>query len=557
MPESIEADEHQRLDYKSLQTVTGPRAAWDELAGDCVCFANGSGGRLVIGIEDDKTPPPADQRLDPSLPERVAKRVKELTVNVEVVGRIEAHPRTGGDLLVLDIPRAAGVASTSKGRYFVRVGDACQPVVGDDILRLISERPQVPWEFLTTQGVARAAADPVAVGRLLAGLRGSDRVKPSVKDKTEGELLTHYNLADEGRLTNLGVLLLGTPADRSRLGSFPIVQALKYDNAGNKVYKQVWDDYTLSPVQLVGEIWATVPDFREAYEIPSGLLRVSVPAFAQEVVRELLVNALVHRPYTQRGDIFLNLHPDRLEVVNPGRLPLGVTPANILHISRRRNEGLARVFHDLGLMEREGSGFDLMYERLLASGRREPTVVEGQDWVRVTVGRNVIAAGVIGLIADADARYQLSQREHISLGLLAQTEGLSAAELGERLEIDASEVEHWLGRLPQLGLVEKLGKGRGTRYLVDPALLRSAGLDGKTTLATIQPHRLRELVLTDVAKFPDSGRADIHRRIGLEISPRAISRTLRELVDEGLLITEGQRRWRVYRVHDTARREDG
>jgi len=56
-----------------------------------------------------------------------------------------------------------------------------------------------------------------------------------------------------------------------------------------------------------------------------------VPAFDEVVVRELLVNALVHRPYAQRGDVFLNLHPDRLEVVNPGPLPLGVTPQNVLH----------------------------------------------------------------------------------------------------------------------------------------------------------------------------------------------------------------------------------
>ena len=90
--------------------------------------------------------------------------------------------------------------------------------------------------------------------------------------------------------------------------------------------------------------------------VPTPLVSLLPFAYAEKVLRELLVNALVHRPYTQRGDIFLNLHPDRLEVVNPGRLPLGVTPQTILHASRRRNDGLARVFHDLGLMEREGSG---------------------------------------------------------------------------------------------------------------------------------------------------------------------------------------------------------
>ncbi|MFX5622772.1 ATP-binding protein, partial [Acinetobacter baumannii] len=82
----------------------------------------------------------------------------------------------------------------------------------------------------------------------------------------------------------------------------------------------------------------------EHYELPDGLYRQNVPAFDEIVVRELLVNALVHRPYTQRGEVFLSLYPDRLEVTNPGPLPLGVTPKNILHTTVRRNEHLARLF---------------------------------------------------------------------------------------------------------------------------------------------------------------------------------------------------------------------
>lgn len=82
--------------------------------------------------------------------------------------------------------------------------------------------------------------------------------------------------------------------------------------------------------------------------------------------------ALVHRPYIQRGDIFLNLHPGRLEVVNPGPLPLGGTPQNVLHTTVRRNEHLARLFHDLKLMEREGSGFDKIFEVQLSQGRPAP-----------------------------------------------------------------------------------------------------------------------------------------------------------------------------------------
>jgi len=91
----------------------------------------------------------------------------------------------------------------------------------------------------------------------------------------------------------------------------------------------------------------------------------------------------VHRPYTQSGDIFLTVHPDRLEIVNPGPLPLGVTPQNVLHMTVRRNEHFARLFHDLKLMEREGTGFDKMYEVLLSQGRPAPKLIEGADRVEV------------------------------------------------------------------------------------------------------------------------------------------------------------------------------
>jgi ATP-dependent DNA helicase RecG len=93
---------------------------------------------------------------------------------------------------------------------------------------------------------------------------------------------------------------------------------IKYDEHGQKIDKWVWDDCVLSPVELVDAIWREVPDFRESYEVAEGLYRRSVPAYDEKVVRELVVNALVHRPYTQQGDIYLNLHPERLEVVSPG-----------------------------------------------------------------------------------------------------------------------------------------------------------------------------------------------------------------------------------------------
>lgn len=545
--------EREHFDRKSLRRVAGRTADFDELARDCVCLANAAGGTLTIGVEDAETAPPPTQRIDVELLERIRRRVGELTVNVQIATELH-RADNGGDYIVVTVARSIGVASTTDGRYFLRVADTCLPVVGDDVLRLTNERPAIPWEAIVSLGVMLAHGERSKLTRLAARLRASDRVKPSVKEKADSELMEHYGLAIGGRLTNLGVLLIGTAADRMRLGTAPVVQAIRYDDLGNKVGKHVWDDHGSSPIELVDAIWEEIPDFRESYELPDGMFRTSVPAFDEAVIRELVVNALVHRPYTQRGDIYLNLFPDRLEIVNPGRLPLGVTPRNILHASRRRNDAMARVFHDLKLMEREGSGFDLIYERLLSTGRAVPKALEGPDAVHVIIPRRVIQPGVVRLIGEADQRFQLTQRERIVLSLLAQSDGLGAAELAATLELDTTAtLRPWLGRLLDWGLVEQSGRTRATRYYVSPGVMRGAGLDRITNLRRVQPHRLKALIIEDLERYPGSAAPDIHRRIGPEIPPRTLRRVLTGLIEQGRVIPTGQKRWRRYSVSLTAR----
>lgn len=538
--------EGQELDRKSLRMVVGKTADWNELAKDCVAFANAKGGMLLIGIEDGASHPPPDQVIPEELPDAIRKRIGELTVNVAV------HPsiRVGdgeGQVLEVKVPRSSAVASTTDGRYFLRIGDCSTPVTGDEVLRLASDRSAVSWETHRSLDVPVGLADPRKLNALLVALRNSDRVKPSVKEKSDDELLVHYCLAHEGRLTNLGVLCLGLPLHRAQLGTSPVIQAIKFDERDQKINKLVWDDHTLNPIELVEAVWAEIPDFRESYELPDGLYRQQVPAYDEIVIRELLVNALVHRPYTQRGDIFINLRPGQMDIVNPGSLPIGVTPRNVLHTTVRRNEQMARLFHDLQLMEREGSGFDKIYEILLSQGRPAPALLETHDRVQVCISRRIARPEVIDFIAKADQAFQLSQRERIALALLAQSDGMTARELMRALELDAVDaLQAWIKRLMNIELVRSAGKTQATRYFVDPSMLKSLDFVGTTTLQRIEPHRLMALLMEDIKRYPASAIGDIHERVGLEIPRSRIRRSMQQLVQEGRIVAAGQRKGTRY-----------
>jgi ATP-dependent DNA helicase RecG len=156
---------------------------------------------------------------------------------------------------------------------------------------------------------------------------------------------------------------------------------------------------------------------------------------------------------------------------------------------------------------------------------------------------------VIRLLAQADQRYQLTQRERIVVALLAQTEGLSAVELSERLELsDSSALRSWIDRLLQWELVDQSGRTKAARYFIPPALLKAAGLDKLTTLKRVQPHRLRALILEDLERFPNSAISDIHRRIGPEIPVRTVRRALETLVNARDVGATGEKRWRRYKL---------
>ncbi|HEX2796720.1 MAG TPA: ATP-binding protein, partial [Immundisolibacter sp.] len=463
------SEEGQLFDKKSLRVLQDGERGLRELAADCVAMANASGGRLAIGVENDAAHPPPGQRVTDEQVMRLNKRIPTLTLNVAVAATRQVAPN-GGEWIELQVfASRQAVAATSDGRYYLRVGDESRPLMPEDLARLAGDKSAFVWEAQPQRQVPRSRVDADKLRDFVQGIRASDRVSARVKIKSDAELLDHYLMADADRLTNLGVLWLGQRPDRAVLRHAPVIQCIRFDEQGLKVFKRVWDDYSLNPQELIDAVWREVPDWQDSYEFPDGLFRKNVPHLDEVVVRELLANALVHRPYTQGGDIFINLFPDRLEVHNPGLLPLGVTAANILHTSRKRNDHLAQVFYDLKLMEREGSGYDRLYEQLLASGRPGPKVEEGDDRVTVTVQRRIAHPEVIDLIGKADSSYQLQPRERTALGLIAQEEAITAAQLAKALALrNADELRPWLGRLLDFGLVLTQGRTKGTNYRINP-----------------------------------------------------------------------------------------
>lgn len=542
-------EENSLYDKKSLREITGKSADWNEVAKDCVAFSNAQGGVIDYGIEDDADAPPADQKVSEDIAIILEKKINGKTHNVSAHAEILTH-ENGGQYIRLHIARGTSSASTTSGKYFTRVSDESRPLTGDDITRLSAEKGYYRWEDEESKWSWKDS-DKEKLNMLLQNLRNSNRVSDFIKQKEDKELLDYYFLTVEesDKMTNLGVLFIGTQSQRGRLMNAPVVQCIQFDQYGDKVWKYLIDDFTKNPQEIIEAIWNNVPVWRESNEISDGLFRKEIPAYDEAVVRELTCNALVHRPYTVRGDVFINIHPDRIEVVNPGALPLGVTPQNILHKTVKRNEHFANLCYALQMMEREGSGYDKMYEVLLSNGKQIPIVEEGDDYVKAIVGRRIISQEAIKVIRYALQVTELRQKQIICLGLIAQHESISAADLIKLLNLkNRDALSPWLDKLVDDGIVETSGRKKGKEYRVCSYILKESGYKGQTSLKRIEPYRLRELIIEDLKIYECASLRDIQQRIGDEISYQKLWKQLDNMIKEGILESTGKNRWTKYRL---------
>lgn len=544
--------ENQYTEKKRLDIVIGKTANWKELAKDCVCFANSRGGLILIGIADNENLPPQNQKIDASLIFTIEKKISENTVNVGVKSSIKIA-ENGGEFIELQVLfTSSTIASTTDAKYYYRSDNTCVPLLPDELSRLFTDKPSFIWETMKTN-VAVTEIEELKLVNFKADIQKSSRTTINIKQKTNEELLDHYFLSDDGFLTNIGVLWLGKRKDRAKLLYSPTIHFLKFDEKEQKVNKLLWEDYSLNPKELIEAIWTQIPDWKEGVDVADGMFRKFIPNYEEEVIRELMANALVHRSYTTRGDIFINLYHNRLEVINPRLFPIGVTANNVLHKNVRRNPYLAQIFYDLHLMDKEGSGIDKMYLVLLSNAKQIPVPYQGDDFVKFTIDKRILNVEIVSLINNANNDFDLNYKELISLGLIAQYNSIKAIEFSKHLNLpnQTNVVNHWLGKLIDVGLIVSKGKTKGVEYLVSPAFLKKANFKGVTNLKRIENHRLEELIYQDVKIYQPTSISDINIRIGAEISRNKIQKTLKSMCSNNILKTQGSLKSTKYFIRQT------
>lgn len=126
-----------------------------------------------------------------------------------------------------------------------------------------------------------------------------------------------------------------------------------------------------------------------------GIYRQDVYEIPPDAIRELIINAAVHRSYLDHGNIQVAVYDNRLEITSPGKLPMGQTLERMKEgYSQIRNEALAYAFSYMNLIEHWGSGIPRIIGKVKAAGLREPEFIGGEVDLRINIYRGQINATV-------------------------------------------------------------------------------------------------------------------------------------------------------------------
>lgn len=412
-----------------------------------VAFANGTGGTILVGVDDDGTTVGLKDVDGTGL--RITNMMRHaIRPDVTLCTRCEPVERDGKTILRVRVERGSGrpYYIAKKGLrpsgVYVRQGASSVPASDARIRELIRENSGDDFES------SRSLEQDLSFRSANAAFKTARIAFGPDQRKTLGLV------ADDGTYTNLALLL-------SDQCPFTTKIAVWGDDA-----KMAFRDRLETTGSILAQLDAAVA-FLGRWNAESsefrGIRRIDRRDYPEEAVREALLNAFVHRDYSLPDSNLASVFSDRLEILSIG----GLVPwfdANdfSLGVSALRNRKLANVFYRLGLIEAYGTGL-LKINASYGNFTPPPRIDHAPHVFKITLYNRNAATTSKDAAASAPPPAASSRAEAI-LSLLAKKGTLSREDVQTQFSISSATAVRDLQKLVSAGKIVKEGSGPKTIY---------------------------------------------------------------------------------------------
>ncbi|WP_181833775.1 ATP-binding protein [Acidipropionibacterium virtanenii] len=420
------------------RAVHAPDTA-DDLAEAAACFANASGGTIIVGVADKVRGTEAFLGTDLE-PGFVRRRVFERTQpNLDVM--VREFNYAGKRLLLITVQEGLDVYVANGKAPRRRFEASCLPRSGIDLMRLSDERRGTDWSAAPS-GRGVNDIDSTALLHLRSLLSRSRNALMEGVDASTVDLLSMLNLSDShGTLTSAGELLLCQPLANAK--NDVLVYQFRETPGGDVRSGRRWQAPLLTAaIEVLTMIEARIGT------IPINLSngqQIQIEDYPIIAVREALANALIHGDLRERRPVTVEHSSQSLVITSPAPLVSGITPDNILtHPPRPRFPSLASAMRAMGLAEQYGLGVDRMFKEMIRSGRAVPVLSVSEGDLRETTVR--FSGGppnsrIVKFVASLPSVEQEDTDALLIVSTLVSRRVLNAAQLAPVVQRDPDEAQ--------------------------------------------------------------------------------------------------------------------
>lgn len=432
----------------------------DLLAETMVAFANGDGGAIVIGLDED-----GGGNHDPIYEEELegALRAAEQRCRPVIPVGWEQFVVGAGAIFVVRVERSPELHALDDGRVLVRAGAENRPLTGEQVRMLAATKSAGDFESEAVVGATRADFDEEVVAEYLK--KRETRKRRPISGTVDEILIEIGALTVEGLPTVAGLLLFGVAPQvllpQSGLVFVKFVGTDLRGSDGHAGYGRR-EEINGPLARIIEQTWQVVHEEMSVGAVVEGLEREETLEYPPFAVREALVNAVCHRDYRLQGRrIEVRMFSDRMEIISPGGLPGFITVDNIVEEHFSRNPRLVSGVFQWGYIEELGLGVDGMIESMVQEGHPPPDFKARPHVFSVTL-RNIRDRKVV-----PKWESNMNERQMRALSYIREKGSIANREYRQLCpDVSPETLRLDLVDLVGKGVLLKIGANKGTYYIL-------------------------------------------------------------------------------------------
>lgn len=510
------------------------------ILGYVVALCNEKGGRLVIGMHDDfPHKVMGTQQAINAIGQLESDIYRDLGIRPDIY---ELYDEEQKRVLVIEVPsRPAGKVYKYEDVPLMRVGEELKPMDDKTYLSIIQEQePDFSEQYCLEATMDDLDENAI---RVLKEKYARKQHNPSFISISNEQALSDLKLISNGKITNAAILLVGKESSIEEY--FPQAKVfLEYRKTEAQVEYNNRKVFGQPFYILIDQLWNTINEKNESIPVREGSYIFDIPYFNEMVIREIVNNAFAHRDYRKNSEIVIKLYPTKMEIINAGGFPQGVTLENLLTVpSTPRNRLLSDVLSKTGIVERSGQGIDKIFLYTLAEGKPEPNYSYSDDFFVTAILYATIKDLGFAMFVQS-IQNELADDEKLSV---FEVLALCKVRDGEHKNIDkeiAIKLEH-------KNCIEKHGKTNAQFYTLPRRYYEMTGKEADySMLVDWNVEQFLAVLSPYLTKYGKAKKADIVKIVGDHITEKQLRSYLSQLRKEGIIKTEGSKRYTSYMLDE-------